>query len=697
MSDGAPVPVTDIAATILVVDPLIGLEQSLSHSSSSLSQPSVPELGCNSTFDHTILPTELWLEIFRYATYVPRSRDLTIVDPFAPERLPNFAWGVNNPVLSLRTKCTLVQVCKAWRVIATELLYEHIVVASIHRAKLIIRTFQDSASIAKAAASESSDGANTVHGSSKIQVVAKGHGQWVRHVEIRSCTRNTSKLPFLKLVAVILTYTTSLRVLNGAWTIPVPMEFLAIILYYHGQTLRGLGWEQTDRAFNSAVKNIQASDVTDAPLNSGSNAILSPDFLPMFQQLRILDLRTLPKSAIMTQYQSDFGLENEEPDVATFVPVGQVPTSFSAPSPIMVLPHVTTLRLPSTPGLLTYAAKISLPALRDLLLDASNVAPYDSSPALPAAHHVTTLSTSLLLFLTVHGASLSSLELVPPISSSYKPSPYPVSPGLFLQPGVCPNLERLVYDCRERTMIYPAPLSLVRGIRKKGGTDSEGGTPSKASQNTTSPTSFFPELKDLAYLLSASAATDLITHPHPSLRLIAIRGLGISRLYPNRPTHTQSHLLSLLSACMSGYLPALETVRTAGFLVDTSTDGLARDIFIWWTERFEYMGVDLVDGEGVMWLYEDEKASKETGKGGVQGKDVKGKELEQGSEAGDTSKKPEKGAEMTSSSKINDDGSPTEVIYIPVDYPSYVHKKDPMELAARDIGQDIEDQDSGLD
>ena len=56
---------------------------------------------------------------------------------------------------------------------------------------------------------------------------------------------------------------------------------------------------------------------------------------------------------------------------------------------------------------------------------------------------------------------------------------------------------------------------------------------------------------------------------------------------------------------MSGFLPALETVRSAGFLVDTSTDNLARDIFIWWTEKFEEAGIDLQDGEGVVWMYTD--------------------------------------------------------------------------------------------
>lgn len=32
-------------------------------------------------------------------------------------------------------------------------------------------------------------------------------------------------------------------------------------------------------------------------------------------------------------------------------------------------------------------------------------------------------------------------------------------------------------------------------------------------------------------------------------------------------------------------------------------DSLIKDVFIWWVERFEKMGVDLLDGEGVLWAY----------------------------------------------------------------------------------------------
>lgn len=92
-------------------------------------------------------------------------------------------------------------------------------------------------------------------------------------------------------------------------------------------------------------------------------------------------------------------------------------------------------------------------------------------------------------------------------------------------------------------------------------------------------------------------------------------------------------------------LPNVERVMTLGFLVGKSTDSMASDIFIWWGERFERcrrgstllrnegevngegdeeveMGVDFIDGEGVLWIYEDEKSKK------VEVKKEKGKEKE---------------------------------------------------------------------
>ncbi|KAH9841855.1 uncharacterized protein C8Q71DRAFT_720928 [Rhodofomes roseus] len=85
--------------------------------------------------------------------------------------------------------------------------------------------------------------------------------------------------------------------------------------------------------------------------------------------------------------------------------------------------------------------------------------------------------------------------------------------------------------------------------------------------------------------------------------------MGISCLYPNRPSHTQDHLRSVLRHCT--LFPVLETVHTVGFLVDTCTDQLTRDVFIWWMEKFKEQGLDMQDGEGIVWLHTDPADGKQ--------------------------------------------------------------------------------------
>jgi hypothetical protein len=49
--------------------------------------------------------------------------------------------------------------------------------------------------------------------------------------------------------------------------------------------------------------------------------------------------------------------------------------------------------------------------------------------------------------------------------------------------------------------------------------------------------------------------------------------------------------------------PNLELIQTVGFLPEAHGDSVIKDVFIWWAERFETMGVTFVDGEGVLWAY----------------------------------------------------------------------------------------------
>src|ERR1700729_3855517 len=55
---------------------------------------------------HADLPLELWLEIFRYATYVRQAMNITPIDAFIPDQPSTNALGINTPILSMRTEYT---------------------------------------------------------------------------------------------------------------------------------------------------------------------------------------------------------------------------------------------------------------------------------------------------------------------------------------------------------------------------------------------------------------------------------------------------------------------------------------------------------------------------------------------------------------------------------------------------------------
>ncbi|KAH9839125.1 uncharacterized protein C8Q71DRAFT_703613 [Rhodofomes roseus] len=442
--------------------------------------------------DHSSLPPELWIDIFRYATYVPRIRGLSPGDPFEPQRPSNYAWGVNTPVSSLATKRNVVLVCRAWYCLATELLYEHVVISSRRRAFLLLRTLHHSDRMVRRMQARGE--------------ITEGLARWVRHVEIHDCARTSKSLHFWSAVAAILSLLPNLHVLSGIWERPLAKNLLEVFSRYLTSSIQGLYWDE-------------------GLIPEGEPSLLSSAFLPKYQSLRVLDIRKL---------------RLEDPD--TFP--ADTASSIS-------LPSVVDLLLPTCPAVLGFARKLELPRLRRLVLDAANLRRNSSSY----------VSSSLNKLLAAHGPKITTLELLPMTSLSYQASP--ISITTFLQPDVCPMLETFVFDCREKLL------------------------------NARSPPPSSPELHT----------------PNRTLRRIGIRGMGISRLYPNRPSHAQEHLHSLLRH--RALFPVLETVRTVGFLVDACTDQFARDIFIWWTEKFEEQGLDMQDGEGVVWLYTDPADGKQ--------------------------------------------------------------------------------------
>ncbi|KAF7376602.1 hypothetical protein MSAN_00076800 [Mycena sanguinolenta] len=192
------------------------------------------------------LPLEIWLEIFQWSTYFHGATTIGGMDPFTVQHSPTDVMG-NTPILSLRTKCALVQVCRLWRRIAIQIQYQHIVIRSPSRAALILQVLRDSHS-------EKSN-----------------YGYWTRHIEVFTHARGSSDIRFLQTLFRIFQYCPRLRMLSATWRIVVPREFLDAVSTLYGSTLQGLNWDEQKHSLEK----------THASLN----------FLASFKFLRILDLR----------------------------------------------------------------------------------------------------------------------------------------------------------------------------------------------------------------------------------------------------------------------------------------------------------------------------------------------------------------------------------------------------------------------
>ncbi|PPQ95337.1 hypothetical protein CVT26_008182 [Gymnopilus dilepis] len=435
------------------------------------------------------LPVEIWLEIFQFSTYVHHNATIKPLDPFTPKRTTTNALGANTPLSAMRTKLALVLVCRSWRHIAQQMLYEHLVIRSPVRASIILNALRSSRLPNEPEV-----------GDSKLRL---GYGQFVRHIEVFTYARGSGELSFLQTVFQILSCCPNLRTLSGNWRHRLPPEFLDATSRLLGSSLSEFYWNERDIS---------------ADLKNGTKT--PPSFLGSFKALRVLDLRHF---------------------------VGTDPSSWTQSSS-PTLPHVRDLILSTSPSSLQIASHLSLPCLRNLFL---------RTPGWGDTHE-----PSLISFLKVHGPSLAVVDLSTP-SQDTEPDPDSsvlgrtashIPPDIFLGPGVCPNLE---------TLVFPV----------------------------TSPT--------------------LAPHTHNRLHRIGLRGGNTEGLYPDKVTSMRNHLMSIN---IEKY-PKLELVQTVGFLVEAHTDSLIKDIFIWWVERFEAMGVDFLDGEGVLWTYTDPPEDESPKKG----------------------------------------------------------------------------------
>ena len=492
------------------------------------------------TVDHTSLPPELWLEIFRYATHVPRARSISPGDPFVPERPVDYVWGMNSPIASMRTKCTLVRVCRAWRLIATELLFEHVVLSSPRRLDIFYRTLLESHKELK----------KTENGELEV-VIGQGYGQWVRHLEVQRWMRAGHAQSFWQAVIRTVSFCSRLRVFSGLWQEPLPDGFLPVLAQYLPPTLEEIYWQQDSVLI--AIKELP---------------LLTTSMLASFPAIRMLDLR---KICVLDAERS---LQH---------------VTFGSLS----LPNVRYLALPTCPFLLRYASKQDLPALHHLVLDAAGA---------PRTVYAPLATKELANFLERHGENLRTVELLPSNTQSLRPGP--INIAAFLAPNACPNLETLVFDCREKVLSVTHD-ALMRHTPRDTSQQQQQQRPQQpnAPGQTASAADPAPAVVNLAYFHAGSPSLPLLDAPHTSLRRVGLRGVSISKLYPNRPAQAQAHLEAF--AMYRVLFPALEVVRTLGFLVGTSTDPFAPDVFIWWTEKFERVGVDLQDGEGVVWMLED--------------------------------------------------------------------------------------------
>ncbi|RDB25223.1 hypothetical protein Hypma_007925 [Hypsizygus marmoreus] len=254
------------------------------------------------------LPLEIWLEIFQFATYVQQHATIVPLDPFTPKRVSNNVMGINTPSLSTRTKLSLVLVCRSWRAVAVQMLYDYVVIRSPARANALLAVLLNSAQI-------SSTNRHT-----------PSYGQWTRHIEIYTHARGADELRFLQTLFRIFQLCPKLRMLSGTWIHSLPTEFLDAISKLYGPSLQGMYWN--DRSITM--------------LPPSTTLEHAPNFLGSFKSLRVLDLRGY--------WGHTFSILKSSPPM---------------------LPRLQDLILSTSPRSLQAATALVLPSLRNLTLKTS--------------------------------------------------------------------------------------------------------------------------------------------------------------------------------------------------------------------------------------------------------------------------------------------------------------------------------------
>ncbi|KAK0213220.1 hypothetical protein DFS33DRAFT_105354 [Desarmillaria ectypa] len=392
------------------------------------------------------LPPEIWLEIFQFATYTYHS--IAPMDPFTQKCISNNAMGPNTPLLAQQTKRVIVLVCHSWRRIATQILYHRIVVLSPSRATMILYALQ-----------RHSYALEVANDTSKVRVRISEYGRYVRHLVIHTHSRRAESPRYLETLFRIFQYCPNLRILDGTWNHPLPVEFITAVTKLYGATLRELYWQDQKAA-----------------------SVVTPIHLACFQALRVLDLR-------------DYS------GCDTNVGYAEPPT----------LPLVDHLILSTRATCLTVATDLQFPRLTKLTLRTSATEPVDSDRAIT---HFLDVHGSRLTAVDLPSPSPDS-DPDPVSVRQVARTLAHVKPALFLKLGVCPNLDTFAFAVTAPIITLADPHPTLRRIGLRD-VRVDGLYPDKNCNTNSHLTSFnrnmFPNLETVRTVgFLVEAETDTMT------------------------------------------------------------------------------------------------------------------------------------------------------------------------------------------
>ncbi|KAF9219586.1 hypothetical protein BS17DRAFT_384168 [Gyrodon lividus] len=175
----------------------------------------------------SVLPVELWLEILHHATFVSGILEPDIYHHTeAPSTYFNYR-RYSIMLDALRTKCSLVLVCKQWRRICTPLLYQSIIVRNTRSWEVLADTFTKSRD--QCSASDDSPLGSFTKRLDLAQTIWRNHDLNLLRCVMR-CLPNLSILSFSMtrsamfamsrcIIDDVLPLTPHLRVIDATWSI----------------------------------------------------------------------------------------------------------------------------------------------------------------------------------------------------------------------------------------------------------------------------------------------------------------------------------------------------------------------------------------------------------------------------------------------------------------------------------------------